>query len=213
MGLRARRKTVGWWTASESHPARQNNERQYQHLANAINRRTFMSRAGLGLGAVAISSLLADEGIAARAHANSLNDTTGILPGLPHFPPRVKRVIFLCMAGGPSHLETFDYKPGLEQIDGQPMPSSFTEGQPIAQLQGQELKAKRPLDEIQAARRERVDVQRLSALAVQDGRRHLHRQIHGHRTDQSRSGPHVHEYRDCDQRQAVDGFLDQLWFG
>ena len=118
---------------------------QYQHLANAINRRTFMSRAGLGLGAVAFSGLLADEGIAACAHTNLLNDTTGILPGLPHFPPRVKRVIFLCMAGGPSHLETFDYKPGLKKIDGQPMPSSFTDGQPIAQLQGKALKAMRPL--------------------------------------------------------------------
>ena len=44
------------------------------------------------------------------------------------------------MAGGPSHLETFDYKPRLDQLDGQPMPESFTKGQPIAQLQGQALK-------------------------------------------------------------------------
>ena len=44
------------------------------------------------------------------------------------------------MSGGPSHLETFDYKPQLDALDGQPMPESFTRGQPIAQLQGQELK-------------------------------------------------------------------------
>ena len=43
------------------------------------------------------------------------------------------------MAGGPSHLETFDYKPKLAELHGQPMPESFTKGQPIAQLQGQEL--------------------------------------------------------------------------
>ncbi len=117
---------------------------QLQHLANAINRRTFMSRAGLGLGAVALSSLLVDEGMAGFAQTDALDNLAG-LPGLPHFPSRVKRVIFLCMAGGPSHLETFDYKPELEKLDGQPMPPAFTDGQPIAQLQGQALKAMRPL--------------------------------------------------------------------
>ena len=54
-------------------------------------------------------------------------------------PPKAKRVIFLYMAGGPSHLETFDYKPKLAEMHGQPMPESFTKGQPIAQLQGQKL--------------------------------------------------------------------------
>ncbi len=44
------------------------------------------------------------------------------------------------MAGGPSHLETFDFKPDLNKLDGRPMPESFTRGQPIAQLQGEELK-------------------------------------------------------------------------
>ena len=62
------------------------------------------------------------------------------LPGFPHHAAKAKRVIFLCMAGGPSHLETFDYKPQLDKLNGQPMPESFTKGQPIAQLQGQALK-------------------------------------------------------------------------
>ncbi|MCA9179484.1 MAG: DUF1501 domain-containing protein, partial [Planctomycetales bacterium] len=57
----------------------------------------------------------------------------------PHVPPRAKRVIFLCMAGGPSHLETLDYKPKLAEMHGKPMPESFTSGQPIAQLQGKQL--------------------------------------------------------------------------
>ena len=56
-----------------------------------------------------------------------------------HFAPRAKRVIYLYMAGGPSHLETFDYKPKLAEMHGQPMPESFTKGQPIAQLQGRKL--------------------------------------------------------------------------
>ncbi|HCK73294.1 MAG TPA: sulfatase, partial [Planctomycetaceae bacterium] len=50
-----------------------------------------------------------------------------------------KRVIFLCMAGGMSHLETFDNKPKLREMNGKPMPDSFTKGQPIAQLQGKAL--------------------------------------------------------------------------
>jgi hypothetical protein len=56
-----------------------------------------------------------------------------------HVAAKAKRVIFLYMSGGPSHLETFDYKPALAKLDGQPMPESFTTGQPIAQLQGQKL--------------------------------------------------------------------------
>ena len=57
----------------------------------------------------------------------------------PHQTPRAKRIIHLYMAGGPSHLETFDYKPLLGKTDGQPMPESLTRGQQIAQLQGQQL--------------------------------------------------------------------------
>ena len=59
-------------------------------------------------------------------------------------PKKAKRVIYLCMAGGPSHLETLDYKPKLAEMDGKPMPESITRGQPIAQLQGQNLKCLAP---------------------------------------------------------------------
>jgi hypothetical protein len=97
-----------------------------------LSRRSFLSAAGVGLGSVALNALLARDAVAAARH-------TG-LAGLPHHPPKAKRVIFLYMSGGPSHLETFDYKPQLDKLDGQPMPESFTKGQPIAQLQGQKLK-------------------------------------------------------------------------
>jgi hypothetical protein len=110
-------------------------------IANTVNRRTFLSGAGIGLGSVALGTLLrADSAwaVAARGEGRGLR-------GLPHHTPKVKRVIFLCMAGGPSHLETFDYKPRLAEMDGQPMPESFTKGQPIAQLQGKELKCQGPL--------------------------------------------------------------------
>lgn len=93
-----------------------------------LARRTFLRRTGIG--SVALASLLHRDSSAATA-------TTS-------FPPRIKRVIHLCMAGGPSHIETLDYKPELEKLDGQPMPESITKGQPIAQLQGKELKVMGP---------------------------------------------------------------------
>jgi hypothetical protein len=65
---------------------------------------------------------------------------------LLHHPPKIKRVIWLYMSGGPSHLETFDYKPELARRSGEPMPDSVTKGQPIAQLQGKsQLKMLGPL--------------------------------------------------------------------
>ncbi|TWU17258.1 hypothetical protein Pla52o_52640 [Novipirellula galeiformis] len=100
---------------------------------NPFTRRTFLNQTGLSLGSAAMSSL-----------ASAASPRT-----LPHFPAKAKRVIFLCMAGGPSHLETFDYKPHLDQLDGQPMPESFTNGQPIAQLQGQTLKIQGHLTKFQ----------------------------------------------------------------
>ena len=99
---------------------------------NFINRRTFLSNTGLSFGTTALlSQLLRGEGLVEKYPG---------LPGFPHHPPKAKRVIFLCMAGGPSHLETLDYKPQLDKLNGQAMPESFTKGQPIAQLQGTALK-------------------------------------------------------------------------
>lgn len=116
------------------------NPQTLQQLSNYINRRTFLRSGGISVGAAALAGLMSADGLASdddRLQRNSL--------GLPHHAPKIKRVIFLCMAGGPSHLETFDYKPKLAEMDGKPMPTSFTEGQPIAQLQGQKLKALGPL--------------------------------------------------------------------
>ncbi len=112
-----------------------------EQVINLIHRRTFLSQSGVGLGAAALTTLMAREGTAGDSSPTRYMG----LPGLPHFAPKAKRVIFLYMSGGPSHLETFDYKPQLEKLDGQPMPESFTKGQPIAQLQGQPLKIQGPM--------------------------------------------------------------------
>ncbi|MCA8993454.1 MAG: DUF1501 domain-containing protein, partial [Planctomycetaceae bacterium] len=117
---------------------------QSNHIQTNLNRRTFLSTTGVGLGAAALSALLSGE-TSAAAQSPSKPSFVGGLPGLPHFAPKAKRVIFLCMAGGPTHLETFDYKPKLAEMDGKPFPESYTKGQPIAQLQGKELKCQGPL--------------------------------------------------------------------
>ena len=111
----------------------------------AVNRRAFLTRTSFGLGATALSQLLGQDGYVARGQQPPVRAGYGGLPGLPHHLAKAKRVIFLYMAGGPSHLETFDYKPVLAEMHGKPMPPSYTAGQPIAQLQGQELKCQGPL--------------------------------------------------------------------
>ncbi len=94
-------------------------------------RRTFL-RKGLGtLGMFALGSLL-------DAETPNKDKWQGVVHPL-HFPQKAKRVIFLYQAGGPSHLETFDFKPKLLEMNGKGMPESFTTGQQIAQLQGKAL--------------------------------------------------------------------------
>jgi hypothetical protein len=107
-------------------------------LLTHANRRTFLGQSLAGLGSVALASLLKPELLSAAAPTDAR--WAGVLPQL-HLPQRAKRVIHLCMAGGPSHLETLDHKPKLNELNGQPMPESITKGQPIAQLQNaQQLK-------------------------------------------------------------------------
>jgi hypothetical protein len=96
------------------------------------SRRAFLTRACYGMGAAALSSLLKPGLFAA-------NDWRGVVRPL-HHPAKCKRAIFLYQAGGPSHLETFDFKPKLKEMHEKPMPESLTKGQQIAQLQGKELK-------------------------------------------------------------------------
>src|SRR6204780_2385842 len=100
-----------------------------------ICRRTFLGRGAAGMGLLGLNSLLSPRLFAAESR--------GVVNPL-HHPAKAKRVIFLYQAGGPSHLETFDFKPKLLSMDGQGMPESFTKGQQIAQLQGKELKCFAP---------------------------------------------------------------------
>jgi hypothetical protein len=112
------------------------------NIRQEVNRRTFVgqSMAG-GLGLTALATLLKPDLLHGQDTAQqrpAVPQWRGVVHPL-HFTPKAKRVIWLYMAGGMSHLETFDHKPRLTQLSGQPMPESYTRGQPIAQLQGQRL--------------------------------------------------------------------------
>lgn len=94
-------------------------------------RRHLLNQFGTGLGALALSQLLGKE-----AQAGIQNPTEPLAPKNPHFPGKAKRVIFLHMAGAPSQLEMFDYKPDLAKVDGKPCPASYLEGKRFAFLTG-----------------------------------------------------------------------------
>jgi hypothetical protein len=85
-----------------------------------LARRWFLEQCGVGLGTVALGSLLAREGYAKAAGP--------LAPKQPHYSPKAKNVIFLFMAGGPSHLELFDHKPELEKFDGTLPPEELLQG-------------------------------------------------------------------------------------
>lgn len=116
------------------------------NLPLLINRRAFLSRTATGIGTLALGSMLNPRWLAAAPAGKE--KWRGVAQPLD-YAPKAKRVIHLYMAGGPSHLETFDHKPKLKEMHGKAMPESFTKGQQIAQLQGQTLKCFGPQYEFQ----------------------------------------------------------------
>jgi hypothetical protein len=104
-----------------------------------LARRTFLGRTVTGLGSLALASLLEPRLFASEPGGAAKTPAYRGVVYPRHFTPKVKRIIWLYMAGGPSHLETLDYKPTLAKLHGKPMPESITKGQPIAQLQGAKL--------------------------------------------------------------------------
>jgi len=88
---------------------------------NSIARRTFLKDSAMGLGSVALAALLQTE---SQADNSALPGTGGVIRKL-HVPPRAKQIIFLFMAGGPSHVDLFDPKPLLNEMDGKDIPSEL----------------------------------------------------------------------------------------
>lgn len=110
---------------------------ELREIDRKLNRRNFLVKTSLGLGSLAVGSLLGAKMLpgAARlagagpAGASGLSPEAEMLSRLPHFAPKAKRIVYLFMAGGPSQFETFDYKPKLAKMAGQDLPDSVRNGQ------------------------------------------------------------------------------------
>src|SRR5437762_1846705 len=103
-----------------------------QEALRAMTRRHFFREAGCGVGKMALGALLCESLFGAQAAAEPANP---LAPRLPHFAPKAKRIIYLFMAGAPSQLDLFDYKPKLAKYDGQPVPAEIVKGQRYAFIQ------------------------------------------------------------------------------
>src|SRR5215217_3950015 len=117
-----------------------------QRLINEANgktlgfnsRRHFIKESAMGLGALALGSMLKSCGLSSGETYNNIpfDPSHPLLPKLPMFPGKAKSVIYLHMAGAPSQLELFEYKPELHKLDGQDCPQSLLEGKRFAFIRG-----------------------------------------------------------------------------
>jgi hypothetical protein len=98
-----------------------------------ITRRHFFGQTGLGLGTAALTSLLARDGMSLGGTLPGV-PLGGALPGVPHFAPKAKRAIWLFMAGAPSQIDTFDYKPKLRELFDTDLPESIRKGQRLTTM-------------------------------------------------------------------------------
>src|SRR5688572_18273025 len=99
----------------------------YDGEEGAQSRRKFLEKSALGFGAMALKVLLERECLGQERNANQAPGPPiyPLAPKPPHFPAKAQRVILIFLQGGPSHVDTFDPKPELTRLDGQPLPASF----------------------------------------------------------------------------------------
>jgi hypothetical protein len=109
-------------------------DKEFLEHALSINRRKFLSRLSLGIGSVALGSLLIPDLLSGIG-----GDSSGdFIPGVPNFAPKAKRVIYLFQDGAPSQLESFDYKPKLREMMGQELPASVRGSQVLTGMTAQQ---------------------------------------------------------------------------
>ena len=170
----------------------------------AVTRRHFYRECGVGLGKIALASLLA--GPAARRRPAPADP---LAPRPPHFAPKAKRVIYLFMAGAPSQLDLFDPKPALAKFDGKPVPAEVVKDQRYAFIQ--------PDASLMASRfkfarhgQSGAELSEMLPHLAEGGRRHRDRQVGPHRPVQPRPGPDLRQHRLVAARPAEHGVVGDL---
>ena len=114
----------------DHHDKLRSNNQDLQSIEKQWDRREFFKKTSLGIGAMALGSLLNTEKMwsavdPASAQRNSLNAFTKNKLGLPHHLPKAKRIVYLFQSGGPSQLDLFDYKPKLKDMFGKDLPAAY----------------------------------------------------------------------------------------
>ena len=175
---------------------------QHRSRLSLRSRREFLTHAGSGLGALALTSLLGESGLAA-AGGGPFDAKE------PHHKPTAKAVIWCFMEGGPSHIDTFDPKPVLEQYAGQPMPESY--GRPATAMPGTANNALMPSQREWGAIRPKrlVGIELVSARGRARGRPGGHPLLPGRRLESRRLGV-PDEHRLDPRRPPLDGRLGDL---
>jgi len=115
----------------------------FDSLNKRLDRRNFLTKTSLGIGALALGSLLGKNGASGKVASSATASNAAIddvISALPHFAPKAKRVIYLFMSGGPSQIETFDYKPALVERYGQDLPGSVRQGQRLTAMSANQSK-------------------------------------------------------------------------
>ena len=157
-------------------------------LSNRLltTRRHFFGAAGLGIGAAALASLL-DQPKATAAGAS------GALPGLPHFAPKAKRVIYLFQSGAPSQMDLFDYKPRLREWHTTELPDSVRHGQRLTGMTSRQTSFPIAASKFKFAQHGQSGawVSELLPHTARVADRLVFRQVDAHRGHQSRPGDHV----------------------
>ncbi len=105
-------------------------------LLKAVTRRHFFRQAGFGIGSAALTALLNRYAFATETASAALRAANPMAPRPPHFAPKAKSIIYLFMAGAPSQVDLLDYKPKLQQLDGQHCPEEILKGERFAFIQG-----------------------------------------------------------------------------
>src|SRR6478735_12038363 len=106
----------------------------FEERMRHLSRRHFFKSTGLAAGRIALCRLMMPELVKAASTVKSFGHAHPALPGLPHFAPKAKRLIYLFMNGGPSQMDLLDYKPGLEKIYDTDLPDSIRMGQRLTTM-------------------------------------------------------------------------------
>src|SRR5437016_1826339 len=101
-----------------------------------LTRRALLGRSASGIGIAALSQLLGNDLLESPSPTTQATSGVGGLPGLPHFAPKAKRVIYLFQNGAPSHVDLFDYKPKLKEWHGKQIPDEVQKGQRLSSMTG-----------------------------------------------------------------------------